>query len=101
MFYRRNIYNSPFFINMEQFSSGKVMSLLETSCYLCQRRDWGIGKPFALLSQCPARDLPRRNSNRLRRKRPFLTPHLGLSDLIPKSKPIREVNEITPSYAYQ
>jgi hypothetical protein len=30
MFHRRNIYNGPFFIIMEQFSSGKVMSLLGT-----------------------------------------------------------------------
>ena len=30
MFYRHDIYNSPLFTIMEQFSSGKVMSLLET-----------------------------------------------------------------------
>jgi len=30
MFYRRNIYNGPFFIIMEQFSSEKAMSLLDT-----------------------------------------------------------------------
>lgn len=35
MFYRRNIYNGPSFIIMEQFSSGKVMSLLETIVVTC------------------------------------------------------------------
>src|SRR6267154_4151337 len=42
----------------------------------------------------PARDFPRRNSSRLRR-RPFLAPHLSLSDQISKSLSIREVIEIS------
>jgi hypothetical protein len=90
------------------FREGNV-STGDYSCYLCQRsdhRDWRIEEPFALLSQCSLthylHGIFPEEARRLRTKRPFLTPHLGLSNLIPKSLPIRELNEIsTPSYAYQ
>ena len=73
-------------------------------------RDWWIGEPFALLSQCSLTDylhvifpeVTRVVTQKKTFSGFFLTPHLGLSDLIPKFLPIREVNEIfTASYAYQ
>jgi hypothetical protein len=51
LFYRRNIYNSPFFTIMEQFSSGKVMSLLGTIAVVSAPRlkDWRALHPLFLV----------------------------------------------------
>jgi hypothetical protein len=106
MFHRRNIYNGPFFIIMEQFSSGKIMSLLETISVTCvSAAIGGLESPLpsylSVHSPITCTGFSQKKLE-LRRKRPFLTPHLGLSDLISKSLPIREVDKIsTPSNAYQ
>jgi hypothetical protein len=99
---------------MEQFSSGKVMSLLDTIAVTCvsdQMTTIGGLEPFALLSQCSLTDYLHgifpEETRVVTQKKTFSgffdsAPTVGLSDLIPKFLPIREVNEIfTPSYAYQ
>jgi hypothetical protein len=96
---------------MEQLSSGKVMSLLETMAVTCvsgQTTATGLEDRKALYPLISAfahplihaRYFPRRNLSRLRRKRSFLAPHLRSNPQNPW--PIREADEISaPSYAYQ
>ena len=55
MFYRCNIYSSPFRHRGTSLFRGGNVFTGDYTCYLCQRsdlRDWRIGEPFALLSQC-------------------------------------------------
>jgi hypothetical protein len=98
---------------MKQFFSGKVMSLLDTTAVTCVSGQMtaigGLESPLpSYISVRPPITCTGDSQKKLewlRRKRrfqAFLTPHLGLSDLIPKSLPIREVNKIfTLSGAYQ
>ena len=96
MFYRRNIYNHHGTILFREGNVSTRLLLLPVSAIRSPRlEDW---RALCLLISVfthplPARDFPEQIQV-VTQKRTFLDP-------IPKSLPIREVNEISPSNAYQ